>query len=471
MNLPINTLLQGGKYKIVRFIASGGFGCTYEARHVLLQNRVAIKEFFVKDYCNRDEYTAHVTVGTISKKGLVEKLRNKFVDEARALFNLHHDSIVRVTDVFEENGTAYFVMDYIEGKSLGDIIKSQGALPEHKALKYIRQVAEALRYVHDNKRLHLDVKPGNIMIDNSGKAVLIDFGASKQYEEENGENTSTLMGKTPGYAPLEQMGNDVVKFMPATDIYALGATLYKAVTGKTPPSSNKLASGEEDLAPIPTKISQATRNAVTESMRIRKTERPQSVEEFLAILDDGGSCDDGELTDVTVVEEKADSSYHTDESHGNEAASPVKKYSIVAVCAFCVVALVYFLMPGSGNSSEPQYVRNMDYTNSHGVKFVYSGMTTDGIPNDTLATGEYKDGNFKGIYKNGERSKGTYKTADGTNTFVGSFENDKYSEGRLTFDDGSYYIGTFRNDDFYTGKFYEKSGKVYSEIKQGMYVE
>ena len=106
MNLPVNTLLQGGKYKIVRFISSGGFGCTYEAEHVMLEKRVAIKEFFVKDFCNRDENTAHVTVGTLSKKGLVEKLRRKFIDEAKALCRLQHSGIVSVQDVFEENGTA-----------------------------------------------------------------------------------------------------------------------------------------------------------------------------------------------------------------------------------------------------------------------------------------------------------------------------------------------------------------------------
>ena len=203
MNLPVDRLLQGGKYRIVRFISSGGFGCTYEAEHVMLERRVAIKEFFVKDFCNRDEATAQVTVGTLSKKGLVEKLRRKFVDEAKGLCKLHHPGIVRVSDVFEENGTAYFVMDYVEGRSLNDVVKQEGPLPEARALNYIRQAAEALQYVHEQNRLHLDVKPGNIMLDSEDRVVLIDFGASKQYDEQDGENTSTLLGKTPGYAPLE----------------------------------------------------------------------------------------------------------------------------------------------------------------------------------------------------------------------------------------------------------------------------
>ena len=288
-SLKAGTQLQGGKYKIVRFIKSGGFGCTYEGMHTMLDSRVAIKEFFPKDFCNRDEATLHVTLGTESKRALVAKLRKKFVDEAKILFKeLHHPGIVRVTDIFEENGTAYYVMDYIEGRSLNDIVKTQGKLSESDALRYIRQAGEALAYVHSKNRLHLDVKPGNIMIDSiSDKAVLIDFGTSKQYDEVEGENTSTLMGKTPGFAPPEQMGNDVVKFTPATDIYSLGATLYKLLTGITPPSATQLISGDE-LEPMPKAVSENTREAVEQAMQLNKKKRPQNVAEFLDILQQGG---------------------------------------------------------------------------------------------------------------------------------------------------------------------------------------
>ena len=283
MHLHPDTLLQGGKYRIVRFINSGGFGCTYEAKHLMLGERVAIKEFFVKDFCNRDEKTAHVTVGTQSKRGLIEKLKGKFIDEAKMLYRMQHPGIVRVYDVFEENDTAYFVMDYIDGPTLSDIVAKEGALSEERAVRYIRQVAKALQYVHEHDRLHLDIKPSNIMVDSSDNAILIDFGASKQYDEVDGENTSTLLGKTPGYAPLEQMGNDVVKFLPATDIYALGATLYKALTGVTPLSVILLASGEE-LEPLPGTISPSVREAVEKSMSINKNKRPQTIAEFLSLL-------------------------------------------------------------------------------------------------------------------------------------------------------------------------------------------
>ncbi|MCD7721395.1 MAG: serine/threonine protein kinase, partial [Prevotellaceae bacterium] len=237
MHLKDGTLLQGGRYRIVRFLSSGGFGCTYEAVHTQFRSRVALKEFFISDFCNRDEGTGTVSLATKSKRELVEKLKGKFLDEARSVFRMQHEHIVRVMDVFEENGTAYYAMDFIEGQSLADMVRQRSSLPEGEAVGYIRQVADALAYVHSLNRLHLDVKPGNIMVNKGGKAILIDFGTSKQYDEVSGENTSTLMGRTPGFAPPEQMDNSVGKFIPATDIYALGATLYKLLTGITPPST------------------------------------------------------------------------------------------------------------------------------------------------------------------------------------------------------------------------------------------
>lgn len=349
MNLPVDTLLQGGKYRIVRFINSGGFGCTYEAEHVMLEKRVAIKEFFVKDFCNRDETTAHVTVGTVSKKGLVEKLRRKFVEEAKALCRLQHPGIVRVSDVFEENGTAYFVMDYIDGRSLSEVVKQEGPLSEARALKYIRQAAEALQYVHGHNRLHLDIKPGNIMVDDGNdQAVLIDFGASKQYDEQDGENVSTLLGKTPGYAPLEQMGNDVVKFLPATDIYALGATFYKLLTGITPLSAHLLASGEV-LKPLPAAVSASTGRAITAAMELNKNKRPQTMREFFALLNESV----GLVDEVTVIGVSGPISFHkqlkeceTESVTSKPAAQPWLNFfaiMVAVICALVIIAIISHL--------------------------------------------------------------------------------------------------------------------------------
>lgn len=301
------TLLQNGKYRIIRFIKSGGFGCTYEAENTYFEERVAIKEFFVKDFCNRDESSSHITVGTQSMKELVGKLKSKFIAEAKALYKLKHPGIVHVSDVFEENGTAYYVMEYIDGCSLDVYLQQNGPLSEAEALGYICQVCEALKYVHAQNRLHLDIKPGNIMLANdSGKAILIDFGSAKQYDECNGENTSTLLGNTPGYAPPEQTNSRVTQFFPATDIYSLGATLYKLLTGITPLTSSERSSGDE-LEPLPDIISESTRKAVEQALLLPKLKRPQSIDEFLVHLDADPAVTDGEdnTDDVNVtVEEK-----------------------------------------------------------------------------------------------------------------------------------------------------------------------
>ena len=289
MQLKPGTLLQGGKYKIVRFIKSGGFGCTYEALHTVFGNRVAIKEFFPKDFCNRDADTLHVTVGTQNKKALVAKLKSKFIDEAVAIHNLSHVGIVKVSDVFEENCTAYYVMDYIDGCSLDDLVKREGALSEQAALGYIRQVCSALDYVHSQNRLHLDIKPGNIMVDSAGHAILIDFGTSKQYDEENGENTSTLLGMTPGYAPMEQYNRGgLAHFTVPTDIYALAATLYKLMVGRTPPEANMLI--KPDALALPSGLSANVSAAIRKSMLPLPEERPQSVSEFLELLNASGGA-------------------------------------------------------------------------------------------------------------------------------------------------------------------------------------
>lgn len=391
MHLLDHTLLQGGKYRIRRFISSGGFGCTYEAEHVLLEKRVAIKEFFVKDFCNRDENTAHVTLGALSKKGLVDKLRRKFIDEAKGLCKLRHPGIVKVSDVFEENGTAYFVMDYIDGKSLNDLVNEKGPIPEPQALYYIVRIADALRYVHNNNRLHLDLKPGNIMIDNNDNPILIDFGASKQYDEVSGENTSTLMGMTPGYAPPEQMSNGVTVFMPATDIYALGATLYKLLTGMTPIDANKRISGDE-LPMLPHNIGIETRNAVMAAMAINKHQRPQSIDDFLGIWQVAqparqvaapASAPVVESDEITVIGAKpVDTPLPEPANHKANIRTPKRKKSrllpVLIVAAVVVCAIIgFFAVRGSNGSIEMVHVKGGTFN-------------MGALPNDTEAKSDEK---------------------------------------------------------------------------------
>lgn len=274
--------LQGGKYIIKKVLGQGGFGITYLAEHDLLGTKVAIKEFFMKDFCNRDETTSQVTIGTESSREQVAKFREKFLKEARNIAKLHHPNIVRISDVFEENGTAYYVMDYCEGGSLSELIKLHPAgLGEPLALKYIRQVASALEQIHAQKMNHLDVKPANILLDAQGNAVLIDFGLSKQYDATGSQTSTTPVGISHGYAPIEQYKQGgVSEFSPATDIYSLGATLYKLITGQTPPDAQNLL--EESLPSF--SATDSVSNAIHKSMQVKRADRPQSIRECFDLL-------------------------------------------------------------------------------------------------------------------------------------------------------------------------------------------
>lgn len=285
-SLPVGSTLMQGKYRIVAVLGQGGFGITYKGEHTMLGTTVAIKEFFMKGACERDENSTHVTTSQ-SNGELASRFRTKFLKEAKTLAALKHPNIIRVFDVFEDNGTAYYVMDYIEGNNLSDIVEGKGRLSEPLALKYIRQVANALNYLHQKKLLHLDVKPANILLDkNTGNAILIDFGVSKQYDQDGQQTSTTPPAISKGYSPVEQyaQGSNVKTFSPATDIYSLAATLYKLVTGNTPPESNLLLNEDEQLPPYPSNVSEVTRNAIAECLQTRK-KRPQSISEFLQLLD------------------------------------------------------------------------------------------------------------------------------------------------------------------------------------------
>ena len=242
ITLQQGSTLQGGRYKIERVLGQGGFGITYLAVQSGLERKVAIKEFFMKDLCNRDGCTSHVTLGVEGNRGTVERFREKFLKEARFIGRLNHPHIIHVHEIFEENGTAYYVMDYAEGGSLADLVKREGHLSEPEAIRYILQVAEALAYIHGENMNHLDVKPANILLNDCNEAVLIDFGLSKQYDALTGGQTSTTpVGISEGYAPMEQYKQGgVSEFSPETDIYALGATFFMLLTGKTPPGASDI---------------------------------------------------------------------------------------------------------------------------------------------------------------------------------------------------------------------------------------
>ena len=284
--LTKGAVLQDGKYRIESVLGQGGFGITYLARQELLDRKVAIKEFFMRDFCSREGNTSSVTFGTASNRDMMERYLNKFLKEARTIAALAHPNIIQIHDIFKENNTAYYVMDYIEGESLSQLVKRRGILPGSEAIEYIRAVAEALKYIHGRNINHLDVKPGNIMVRHAdNRTFLLDFGLSKQYDVEGNQTSSTPVGISHGYAPIEQYKPGGVKeFSPQTDIYALGATLYCLVTGTVPPSATEMFDTE---LTYPETLSASVRNTIQQSMKVQKKERPQNVDAFLTLLDGG----------------------------------------------------------------------------------------------------------------------------------------------------------------------------------------
>lgn len=302
--LAVGATLQNGKYIVEKMLGQGGFGITYLCQQTNLGKHVAIKEFFFSQFCERDDNTSHVTVPTVGNRDLVEKFRRKFVKEAKLIGSkLSHPSIVRVSDWFDENGTSYYVMDYIEGRSLADMLNERGRLDVDEAIKIIDNVGNALEYVHARNINHLDIKPANIMLENaSNNVVLIDFGVAKQYDIATGEATTTTpVGRTPGYAPPEQYKvGGVGQFSPESDIYALGATLYKMLIGETPPDALEVVS-QDGLPPLPDFIPEPVCQAITAAMQTAKKNRPHSVAEFLEMLHASSIVGDEE-TEVADVE-------------------------------------------------------------------------------------------------------------------------------------------------------------------------
>ena len=284
-HLQPNTTLQGGKYRIERVLGQGGFGNTYVGYNTEFEETVAIKEFFMKGVTERDETTCAVSVSNADNVQQFEEQREKFKKEARRLRKLKNEHIVKVHDLFEENGTAYYVMDYIDGESLAERLKRTGkTFSEDDVREILPQVLEALEEVHGNEIWHLDLKPGNIMMDKTGKVYLIDFGASKQIRANGSMTTSTALCYTPGYAPNEQIGQMFDRFGPWTDIYALGATIYNLVTNKKPPMAIDIEEDEEDAFSFPDSVSKDFRKLVVWMMQPKRKARPQSAEEVMRRL-------------------------------------------------------------------------------------------------------------------------------------------------------------------------------------------
>ena len=287
--LRVGTVLRG-IYRIDSYLSSGGFGNTYVATNIEFNERVAIKEFFMKGVSQRDDNQSTVSISNTANRNSFLEQKDKFKKEARRLRQLNNPHIVKVYDLFDENGTSYYVMDYIDGENLSERLKRTGKRMSQKTIKEILpQILDALKAVHEAGFWHLDLKPANIMLDKSGNVKLIDFGASKQFDvQKGGATTGTAISYTNGYAPREQMEQNYDKFGPWTDLYALGATLYKLLTNSNPPLptdiDDDMSEDKHEALPFPATISREMRGLVLWMMKTNRLQRPQNIDAVIGKL-------------------------------------------------------------------------------------------------------------------------------------------------------------------------------------------
>ncbi len=281
------TLLRQGRYQIEKTLGQGGFGITYKGKDLTRSLNVAIKELWPEKGCRQKKVI--IWPNSISPQ-LQKHLISKFQLEANYLSRCQHSSIAKSYEWFEENNTAYIVMEFVPGKSLYDIFKQEGPLFEERVKRYCIQVAEALKVVHNNNLLHRDIKPDNILIDSQDRPVLIDFGATREFiAGQTGDMTRVL---TPGYAPYEQYGQKGKRF-PATDFYALCASMYELLTGEVPVEASDRANALLQKNPsdilIPPRqlrsdLSVAIEQIILTGMKIDVGERFQTADELIDAL-------------------------------------------------------------------------------------------------------------------------------------------------------------------------------------------
>lgn len=515
--LEVGTLLRK-IYRIDAHLGSGGFGKTYLATNVEFDEQVAIKEFFMKDICYRKKDHVTVAVNSSSNQGQFEKQLDVFKREARRVRRMNNAHIVQVHDLFEENGTAYFVMDYINGKSLGDQLEEfQQPFDSTWLMQSILpQMLDALEIVHHQQIWHLDIKPDNIMLDANGNATLIDFGASKQIDTNSSDpaTVASVMLLTLPYAPSELRDGDYSRIGPWTDIYSLGATLYKLATNQKPPQPTAIdVEGPSAFKFLPG-TNEAFQRLVQWMMRTRTDRRPQDVNEVKNALSSGiipevvtePVDEEDEETkiqrkpDVTTHKEKPDDSYRENtppytlpDDSDNQPKS--KKTTAVVIGTFVATLLVSSLImslfwdritgktspnPNDTEAVADTVVKDFVYTtniNGNATTFKYTGPLVNNVPNGE-GKGVYdNNGIYEGTYvdghREGENCKFTWTVGENKgDVYVGGFKNDLL-DGECTFTqgDGFYFKGIAKSGNWHQGDWYDKNGNHVSCVVDGTEIE
>lgn len=375
-------------YRIRKVLGRGGFGITYLAESTIYDGNIpqqvsyTVKEFCLSDICTRnDDGTVCVTAG---KTGEYEEARKDFLAEAQRLNQLTHEGIVPVNEVFEANGTVYYVMQYLGDTSLKKYVKDQGGrLDEDEARRIIAKMASALDYIHQRHVTHLDVKPDNVMMvpgrDGRLNPVLIDFGLACHYKS-NGTVTSRhgITGVSDGYSPLEQYAG-IEQFAPEADIYALGATFYYMLTGSAPKKAANM-SMQVLYSTLPEELSDATVDALRNALQKLPEKRTKTISAFLADLDYDvvGESDsyDADATRRHVT--KSRSAIEPESS--NRDFKKLGLYVAAALGIVAVAVLLVVLLGGKSKTAVPddeeEYVEADSFAVSDSLAFAEQDGTT-----------------------------------------------------------------------------------------------
>ena len=479
--LPIGTILHG-EYRIEQYLASGGFGNTYLVRNLSLDGLCVVKEFFIKNINDREKDQLTVSVSNHSNQITFEKQLQKFKKEAQRLYRIKHPNVVRVLALFEENGTAYYVMDYITGESLSQRLKRMGTLPENEVLQYTRSLIETLHSLHNQAPTsiyHLDIKPANIMLSDEGEVILIDFGASKNVDPETGVTSNSELAYTRGFAPPEQMEGSIERFGPWTDFYALGATIYNLLSGKTPPVPSAINDDKtplkENALPMKGIAKEPTRSLVVWLMQNNRNARPQDGQCILDRLneirgDQSTPIPTPVVNDITIIDTaRIDTSElippPLPEPKPSFFSSKISKVLLGAIVSLFLVGISVVLIPPTSEKADEmaQDINSFDGEISFDGETVrYKGALNESrVPH---GKGEIvtKDGRtFTGNFVNGAYSNGLFKYANG-DSYTGTFYNNRFSKGTYTIKaNGEYFVGTFspNSGQPLKGKWYNAKGK------------
>ncbi len=514
--LRVGATLQMGKYRIERYLSSGGFGNTYVAYNTEFEETIAIKEFFLKGVNQRDGNNTTVSVSNSDNMTMFAEQLNKFKKEARRIRKLHNPHIVAVHDLFEENGTAYYVMDYVDGESLAERLKRLGRpLDEQEVRDYLPQLLDALQTIHAQDIWHLDLKPGNIMVDRQDTVRLIDFGASKQASS-GGATTSTATAYTEGFAPSEQMEQNVAKYGPWTDLYALGATIYNLLTCNHPPKPSDINELAGRAFAFATPVTDDIKQLILWLMSTNRQHRPQTAAEVLTRIATFKPI--ATTDDVTIIAPPSDAPTATEggishpkvptssphaappigqgRSEGGSSmatnqvspigASPVTKknrmrlYTLAGIAAIAVLVFAAIMLSNRGkvelttegtDTTPTQVTRQNHVTDSiitlasDGSKAKYTGPVDEqGRPEGDgvakwIEDRRYYKGHFTQGKMDGQCEK--YTDPDG-NIFKGTMKNDAYQEGKMTMTTGAVFEGTMRDNAPLNGTLTDTDGTKYT---------